>query len=134
MRQRLAEDLDELELELFRSSRRDNRVQLVEDRVFPRIVPAGDVFESELVLRRWNILAVKALLPFFDSNVVGAYESAGPTVTVFSRVEQPVRQVLDVRAHTDFLPVVADDGLGVLVVTPLRCNSKLKFHALTLGI
>src|SRR5882724_5407070 len=91
MRQRVAEHLDKFELELLRSGRRDDGVQLVENRVFAWIIPTRDVFEGELVLRRWNILGVKPLLPFLHCNIVGSYESAGPTVAVFRGIKEPVR-------------------------------------------
>src|SRR6266536_811350 len=91
MGQPVAEHLDKLELELLRSGRRNDGVQLVENRVFARIIPTRDVFESELVLRCWDILGVKPLLPFLHGNIVGSYESAGPTVAVFRGIKEPVR-------------------------------------------
>src|SRR4029453_3757369 len=91
MRQSVAEHLEKLQLELLGSGRGDDRVQLVENRVLAGIIHTRHVFVRELVLRRWNILGVKPLLPFLHGNIVGSYESAGPTVAVFRRVEEPVR-------------------------------------------
>src|SRR5262245_14581969 len=134
MWQSVGEHLTKLKLELLGSGRGDDRVQLVENRVFSRVIPTGDVFGSKLVLRGWNIFGMKPLLPFFDGNVVGSDVSARPTVAVFRGVEQPVRQVFDVGPDADLLPVVRDDRLSLLMVAPLRRDPKLEFHALTLGI
>src|SRR5581483_7759688 len=72
MRERGDEHFAELDLQLLRARRRNDRVELVEDRVFLRIVPARDVFRRKLVFRRRNVLAVEALLPFFHGHVVRA--------------------------------------------------------------
>src|SRR4029077_14437052 len=134
MRQSVSEHLEKLQLELLGPRRGDDRVQLVENRVFSRVIPTGDVFGSKLVLRVWNIFSVKPLLPFLDCNVVGSDESAGPKVAVFRGIEQAVRQVFDVGPDADLLPIVGNDRLGLLVVAPLRRDAKLEFHALPFSI
>src|SRR5262245_2978612 len=91
MWQSVSEHLEKLQLELLGSRRGDDRVQLVENRVFSRVIPTGDVFGSKLVLRCWNILGVEPLLPFLDCNIVGSDESARPTVAVFRSIEEPAR-------------------------------------------
>src|SRR5262249_6519824 len=78
MWQSVGEHFEKLQLELLGSGRGDDRVQLVENRVFSRVIPTGNVFGSKLVLSVWNIFGVKPLLPFFNGNVVGSDVSAGP--------------------------------------------------------
>src|SRR5262245_42026919 len=134
MWQSVTEHLEKLQLELLGSGRGDDRVQLVENRVFSRVIPTGNVFRSKLVLRGWNIFGMKPLLPFFDGNVVGSDISTGPTVAVFRGIEQPVRQVFNVGPDAHLLPVVGDDRLSLLMVAPLRRDTKLEFHALTFRI